>query len=100
MLPYINEAQIVSYSASSFYDLGNIQVLKGPQGTLFGRNTTGGAVLYQTAQPKDTLGGYIQGRYGNYDAYQVQGAINLPISENARLRLRASARHQPDVWQS
>ncbi len=90
VLPYINEAQIVSYSASSFYDLGNIQVVKGPQGTLFGRNTTGGAVLYQTAPAKDTLGGYVQGRYGNYDAYQVQGAINLPISEAVRLRVAAS----------
>ncbi len=90
VLPYINEAQIVSYSASSFYDLANIQVIKGPQGTLFGRNTTGGAVLYQTAQPKDTLGGYVQGRYGNLDAYQVQGAINLPLSDTARLRVAAS----------
>ena len=90
VLPYINEAQIVSYSASSFYDLGNIQVVKGPQGTLFGRNTTGGAVLYQTAPAKDTLGGYIQARYGNYDAYQVQGAINLPISDAVRLRVAAS----------
>jgi iron complex outermembrane receptor protein len=90
VLPYINEAQIVSYSASSFYDLGNIQVIKGPQGTLFGRNTTGGAVLYQTAQAKDTLGGYLQGRYGNFDAYQVQGAINLPLSDAVRLRIAAS----------
>ena len=90
VLPYINEAQIVSYSASSFYDLANIQVIKGPQGTLFGRNTTGGAVLYQTAQPKDTLGGYVQGRYGNLDAYQVQGAINLPLSDSVRLRVAAS----------
>lgn len=90
VLPYINEAQIVSYSASSFYDLANIQVIKGPQGTLFGRNTTGGAVLYQTAQTKDTLGGYVQGRYGNLDAYQVQGAINIPFSDSVRLRIAAS----------
>jgi iron complex outermembrane receptor protein len=90
VLPYINEAQIVSYSASSFYDLGNIQVIKGPQGTLFGRNTTGGAVLYQTAPVKDTFGGYVQGRYGNLDSYQIQGAINIPFSDTVKLRVAAS----------
>ena len=90
VLPYINEAQVVTYSASTFYDLGGIQVLKGPQGTLFGRNTTGGAVLFQTARPTDDFGGYIKGRYGRFDAYQVDGAINLPISDAIKLRIAAS----------
>src|SRR4029453_2256294 len=61
VLPYVNEVQIVTLSASTFYDMGGIQVLKGPQGTLFGRNATGGAVLYATAKPTDEFGGYIQG---------------------------------------
>lgn len=90
VLPYINEAQVVTWSASTFYDMGGIQVLKGPQGTLFGRNTTGGAVLFQTAQPKHEFGGYISGRYGRWDNYQVQGAINLAAGDSVALRVAAS----------
>ncbi len=51
VLPYVNEVQISTLSASTFYDMGGIQVLKGPQGTLFGRNATGGAVLYRPRRP-------------------------------------------------
>jgi iron complex outermembrane receptor protein len=62
-----------------FYDLDNIQVLKGPQGTLFGRNATGGAVLFQPKKPNDNYEGYIQGRFGNYNDREFQGAVNIPI---------------------
>ncbi len=90
VLPYVNEVQISTLSASTFYDMDGIQVLKGPQGTLFGRNATGGAVLYQTAKATDETGGYIQGRYGSYDAWNVQGAVNLPLGEEAALRVAGS----------
>jgi iron complex outermembrane recepter protein len=90
VLPYINEAQVVTLSASTLYDMAGIQVLKGPQGTLFGRNTTGGAVLFQTAQPDDDFGGYVDGRYGRWDNYQIQGAFNLPIDDAVILRIAAS----------
>lgn len=79
VLPYLNEIPFASQTASSFYDLASIQALKGPQGTLFGRNATGGAVLYQTTQPKDEFGGYVDVRVGNYDLRQIQAAIDLPI---------------------
>jgi iron complex outermembrane receptor protein len=90
VLPYIDEGQVISHSASAFYDLANIQVLKGPQGTLFGRNTTGGAVLFQTAQPDDTFGGYASGRYGNFGSHHEESAINLPISSVVKLRIAVS----------
>lgn len=90
VLPYVNEVQISTLSASTFYDMGGIQVLKGPQGTLFGRNATGGAVLYSTAKPTDELGGYMQGRYGSYDAWNIQGAINLPLGDVGALRVAGS----------
>ena len=70
-----------------FFDLQNVQVLKGPQGTLFGRNTTGGAVLIVPQRPKDDLGGYIEGSYGNYDMYRIQGVLNLPLSDTFKVRL-------------
>lgn len=89
VLPYVNEAQVVTNAATTFYDMGGIQVLKGPQGTLFGRNATGGAVLFSTAQPTDEFGGYVRARYGNYEAYGIEGAINLPIAESIKLRIAA-----------
>lgn len=69
-----------------FFDLQNVQVLKGPQGTLFGRNTTGGAVLMVPQRPTNYLEGYIEGSYGNYDMYRVQGVINIPLSDTFKVR--------------
>jgi iron complex outermembrane recepter protein len=80
VLPYFNEVQVGGQGgASTFYDLQSVQVLKGPQGTLFGRSATGGAVLFTTAKPTDTLGGYISGLYGNYNSAKAEGAINVPL---------------------
>ena len=71
----------------SLFDLQNVQVLKGPQGTLFGRNSTGGAVLLVPQKPKNRFEGYIEGSMGDYDLMRIQGVINLPVSETFRLRL-------------
>src|SRR6266481_4286558 len=57
----------------AFFDLQNVQVLKGPQGTLFGRNTTGGAILIVPQKPASTLEGYVEGSLGNYNMKRVQG---------------------------
>ncbi|MEJ5979583.1 TonB-dependent receptor [Novosphingobium sp. PS1R-30] len=70
----------------SFFDLQNVQVLKGPQGTLFGRNTTGGALLLVPQKPTANLEGYVEGSAGNHDLRRVQGVINIPLGETARLR--------------
>jgi iron complex outermembrane receptor protein len=80
VLTYLNEAPFNPYnSATSLFDLGSIQVLKGPQGTLFGRNATGGAVLYTTPMPGNEIGGNLVVRAGSRKSIQVQGAIDLPI---------------------
>ena len=70
-----------------FFDLQNVQVLKGPQGTLFGRNTTGGAVLLVPHRPTDKFEGYVEGSIGNYDLRRLQGVLNVPLGEAARLRV-------------
>ena len=70
-----------------FFDMANVQVLKGPQGTLFGRNTTGGAVLFVPQKPTTDFGGYVEASYGNYEMRRFQGAINLPLSDTIRFRL-------------
>lgn len=91
VLPYFNEVQVGSLGASSFYDLESVQVLKGPQGTLFGRNSTGGAVLFTSAKPKDEFGGYVTGRIGNYSLYYAEGALNVPlVTEKILLRVAGS----------
>ncbi len=71
------------------YDIANVQVLKGPQGTLFGRNTLGGAVLVSPQAPTQDFGGYIEGTYGNYDYKEVEGALNAPIIKDV-LSIRAA----------
>jgi iron complex outermembrane receptor protein len=71
----------------ALFDLQNVQVLKGPQGTLFGRNVTGGAVLLVPKKPTDKVEGYVEGSAGNYDMWRVQGVINLPVADTFRIRL-------------
>ena len=85
VLPYFNEVQVTTTSATSFIDLESIQVIKGPQGTLFGRNTTGGAVLYGTAKPTNGLSGSIKGRFGNYNMREGEVVLNLPMVEDKLL---------------
>ena len=60
-------------------DIQSIQVLRGPQGTLFGKNTTGGAILYATNKPNEEFGGHVEGRVGNYNQLDGKGTINIPI---------------------
>ena len=92
VLPYFNEVPIGGgkVGASVFYDLQSVQLLKGPQGTLFGRSATGGAVLYTTAKPTNELSGNIGGSLGDYALRSVDGAINVPIVDN-KVLLRVAA---------
>ncbi len=70
----------------SFFDLQNVQVLKGPQGTLFGRNTTGGAIQLVPQEPTNKLEGYYEESLGNYNMHRHQGVVNVPINDIARAR--------------
>ena len=69
------------------FDLSNVQVLKGPQGTLQGRNSTGGAVMIVPKRPTDRFEGYIEASGGNYDMSRIQGVLNVPIGDTVRLRV-------------
>jgi iron complex outermembrane receptor protein len=71
----------------SLFDLQNVQVLKGPQGTLFGRNTTGGAVILTPRKPTDRYEGYVEANYGNYDMRRLQAVLNAPLASWARVRV-------------
>ena len=73
----------------SLFDIDNLEVLKGPQGTLVGRNSTGGAVLYQTREPTADFGGNLQISGGDHDRGVLQGAINIPLSDTLFFRAAA-----------
>ncbi|QYE35753.1 TonB-dependent receptor [Polymorphobacter sp. PAMC 29334] len=74
-------------TTSSFYDIGSIEVLRGPQGTLVGSNSTGGAIFINSAAPElDRVGGFLQGALGNYSSAAAQGAINVPLTDNLAIR--------------
>ncbi len=70
-----------------FYDLDRVEVLKGPQGTLYGRNATGGAVNLVSREPTDRLGGDFSAEYGNYNEFVTSGDLNVPLSRVLAARL-------------
>ncbi len=75
-------------TSTTFFDLDRVEVLKGPQGTLYGRNATAGAINILPTQPKiGQLGGYGTISYGKYDALSVEGAINIPLGDNGAMRV-------------
>lgn len=79
---------------SALYDIEHVEVLKGPQGTLYGRNTTGGAVGLRTVRPDhDGVHGFLEGEYGRFDRINLGGAVNVPLVED-RLAMRAVVRRQ------
>lgn len=84
---------------TALYDIERIEVLKGPQGTLYGRNSTGGAVGMFSRQPKlGEVGGYVQGTYGEYNLMEVQGAVNLPIGDSVAIRASGFRRYRDKSW--
>ena len=94
VLAYFDEFQTGGTTATTFFDLQSVQVLKGPQGTLFGRNSTGGAVLYTSTQPGKELQGYFNYTTGDFNEQKVEGAITIPLAEWASVRLAAEDEHR------
>jgi iron complex outermembrane receptor protein len=76
----------------NFEDIERVEVLKGPQGTLYGRNVTGGVVRFVTNKPSDEFEGYIKGTVGNYDLYGVSGMLNIPFGDIGAFRVVANYR--------
>lgn len=76
------------------YDAETVQVLKGPQGTLFGRNTTAGAVIVTTSRPSREFGGLALVTVGDYGVFNVRGSVDVPLIEDKLLlQLSHSRRH-------
>ncbi len=75
-------------------DVANVQILRGPQGTLFGRNTIGGAVLISTTEPGDEFGGEVRVELGNDDLMDGLVALDIPFAEDFKTRLSLGVRKQ------
>ncbi|NWG92768.1 MAG: TonB-dependent receptor [Parvularculaceae bacterium] len=82
----------VTLKSFPLFDLAAVEVLRGPQGTLFGRNTPAGIVKFDTAKPSDETNGYLSGSYGTYNTAKVEAAIGGPLTES--LSYRASMLYQ------
>jgi iron complex outermembrane receptor protein len=80
---YSDDAYIAATGAlsGSLFDLQRVEVLRGPQGTLFGRNATGGLIQYISQKPTDDPEGFLNVTFGNFATVQTQGAISGPLSE-------------------
>jgi iron complex outermembrane recepter protein len=78
------------------FDLDQIEVLRGPQGTLFGRNTPGGVVKFDSVEPGPEFGGYVNISEATYNTANVEGAVNLQLAEGWSARFSGLYQHRDD----
>jgi iron complex outermembrane receptor protein len=85
----------------AFFDVGTIEVLRGPQGTFIGQSAAGGAILINSANPDfDGLHGYVDGTFGNYQHNSVEAALNLPISDTWAGRIAVLSEERESYYQN
>ncbi|MFZ5608041.1 MAG: TonB-dependent receptor [Pseudomonadota bacterium] len=92
---YVDEVYISQMSGAGFllFDIDRVEILRGPQGTLFGRNATGGLVQYVTVKPSQEFNGYGDVSYGSFDRIKFQGAVGVPLTDTLSARI-SLATHQ------
>ncbi len=82
----------------AFLDIDSVEVLRGPQGTLFGRNASVGALSLRAATPKNEFSGEVAAEVGSFDRYRLQGHVNVPLSDNVAVRLAGMAQWFGGPW--
>ncbi len=80
------------------FDISRVEILRGPQGTLYGKNATGGVVNFISRRPTEELEGYIRAQYASYDDITVEGAVSGSLTDNVRARLSLFG-NERDSWQ-
>lgn len=83
---YINRPNVMSIA---MFDIDRVEVLRGPQGTLYGRNSTGGAINFITRKPGNEFGVNASASYGNYNSVRVDAGVDLPLGDTAGVRIAA-----------
>lgn len=100
---YVDQVTLSSLALMSFdlFDIERIELLKGPQGTLYGRNSTAGAINVLSAAPGAVREGYVKLGYGDYKTSDLEGMYNLPLGDTLSLRIAAKyIRQDEGYWES
>ena len=86
---YIDDIYVARQNVNnlSFFDVERVEVLRGPQGTLFGRNTTGGAISVFLAEPEFNGGGYAEAAYGSYDMFLGRASVDVPLADTFAVKV-------------
>jgi len=85
----------------AFFDVGTIEVLRGPQGTFIGQSAAGGAILINSANPDfEGIHGYVDGVFGNYQHNRVEAALNLPMSDTWAARIAVLTEQRESYYQN
>ncbi|PHY00354.1 MAG: TonB-dependent receptor [Rhodospirillaceae bacterium] len=88
---YVDDVYISRQNANnfSFFDVERVEILRGPQGTLFGRNTTGGAINVIMRKPQEDFGGFGEVGYGRYNRIEIRGSVDAPINDKVLTKFSA-----------
>ena len=99
---YVDDVYVSQMSglAFSMYDMDRVEVLRGPQGTLFGRNATSGLANFVTRRPTDVAGGYVNVTFGEYNLTRVEGAVNGPLMDNIDGRVSFQSNHYDPLFRN
>jgi len=99
---YIDDVYVSAPGAASaqLFDVARVEALRGPQGTLYGRNSTGGLVNFITNRPAATAGGYAEVTAGEFNLVRFEGAYNAPLTDTLRARIAVLAQDNSGIFEN